>query len=272
MTRPDEQFQSDRSSTSPAGSSPIPEVIEAVQRLAGALVTPERLRRAHQVMKEKRIKERMLPFFQQMAELCSLTDPLGCGASVKEDAAAYQKLVKHAENLWEDACLLFQAERYAPSLFFAIVTLEETGKIAVARLQLLFRDQRRLTGEPKELEVLRRRDNPLYSHTQKHLLAACAGAVVNSRLDRLFGIENVNSFLSDVEACKVEKLRQNCLYAELQGRTLHLPYESVTKNDASFYLVLAGELLAEVAPLAGLDFQHFLGKVEELERKIGLVP
>ena len=226
---------------------------------------------ANQTFEYKRVKERMLPFFNQLAELSSLEAPLGRGASNEEDVATFSNLTSHAENLWKDACLLFEAKRYASSLFLAIVTLEEIGKIAVAKVQLFARHQARLRGEFKELKVLRRRDNPLYSHTQKHLLAACAGAVVNSRLDRLLGIDNVNRFLSDVESHKVEKLRQACLYAELQERRLHLPYESVSGDSSRFYLVVAGELLAEVSTFAGPDFLDFLTKVEKVEKELKLI-
>jgi len=276
MTTSDKRFQSEASSTSQADESLNCEIITAVQKLVEALLTPEEMERilesAARTFEYKRVKERMLPFFNQLAELSSIDGPLGCRVSDEEDVAAFSNLVSHAENLWKDACLLFKAKRYAPSLFLAIVTLEEIGKIAVAKVQLFARHQARLRGEFKELKVLRRRDNPLYSHTQKHLLAACAGAVVNSRLDKLLGIDNVNRFLSDVEAHKVEELRQQCLYAELQGRTLHLPYESVTENDARFYLVLAGELLAEVSTFAGPDLLDFLTKVEKVEKDLGLIP
>jgi AbiV family abortive infection protein len=272
----DERFQSEASGMSQADGSPTRELIQAVQKLVEALVTPEEMVRilenANRTFEYKRVKERMLPFFNQLAELSSLRDPLGQGASDEEDVATFSNLTSHAENLWRDACLLFKAKRYAPSLFLAIVTLEEIGKIAVAKVQLFARHQARFRGEFKELKVLRRRDNPLYSHTHKHLLAACAGAVVNSRLDRVLGIDNVNRFLSDVETHKVEKLRQECLYAELQGRTLHLPYQSVTGDDSRFYLVIAGELLAEVSTFAGPDLLDFLTKVEQVEKDLGLIP
>jgi len=271
MTLPDEEFQSKVSSTSQADASPVRELIEAVQKLVEALVPSEELEGMRRTFEEKRVKERMLPFFNQLAELSSLEGPLGRGVSDEEDVAAFSNLVSHAENLWKDACLLFKNKRYAPALFLSIVSLEEIGKIAVAKVQLFARQQARETGEFKELKVLRPRDNPLYSHTQKHLLAACAGAVVNSRLDRLLGVDNVNKFLSDVEGHKVEQLRQKCLYAELHGRAQHLPYESVTESDARFYLVLAGEILAEVSTFAGPDLLDFLTKVEEIEKDLGLI-
>ena len=177
MTPPDEKLQSEASSTSQADVSPIRELIEAVQKLVEALLSPEEMEKVHRTFEDKKVKERMLPFYHQLAELSSLEGPLGRGGSDEENVTAFSNLVSHAENLWKDACLLFKAKRYAPSLFLAIVTLEEIGKIAVAKVQLFARHQARLRGEFKELKVLRRRDNPLYSHTQKHLLAACAGAV-----------------------------------------------------------------------------------------------
>jgi AbiV family abortive infection protein len=106
----------------------------------------------------------MLPFFNQLASSRPYEILWARGFLMKKMWLLSR--ISHAENLWRDACLLFKAKRYAPSLFLTIVTLEEIGKIAVAKVQLFARHQARLRGEFKELKALRRRDNPLYSHTQ----------------------------------------------------------------------------------------------------------
>ncbi|OGP29360.1 MAG: hypothetical protein A2038_03405 [Deltaproteobacteria bacterium GWA2_57_13] len=132
MTTSDKRPQFEASSTSQADGLPICEPILAVQKLVEALVTPDEmegiLESAARTFEYKRVKERMLPFFNQLAELSSLEGPLGCGVSDEEDVAAFSNLVSHAENLWKDACLLFKARCYAPSLFLAIVALEKEGK------------------------------------------------------------------------------------------------------------------------------------------------
>ena len=45
--------------------------------------------------------------------------------------AAYERfrvLVKHAENLWDDACALFERGSFATALALTITCLEEIGK------------------------------------------------------------------------------------------------------------------------------------------------
>lgn len=268
-------ISNERSQSGDASGAFSRELIAAAQKIAEALVPSEEMAQISadvaRIFEYKRVEHRMIPFFKQLSELASVEGPLGRSASDEEDLAVFSKLVTHAENLWGTACLLFKAGSYAPSLFFAIVTLEESGKLAVAKVQLFSRHQARLRREFQELKVLTRRNNPLYSHQRKHLMAACAGAVVNSRLDKLLGIDKVNKFLLDVEAGKVEGLRQRCLYAELQGQTMHLPYESITENEARFYLALAGEVLAEVSTFAGPDLLEFLAKVERVEKDLGLI-
>ena len=236
-----------------------------------AATISEKFNEFGKVFSEKRQAERMLPFFRRVAELTQLEQPLGIGRSFEDDVATFSRLLAHAENLWSDAGLLFSSQRFAPSLFLSIVTLEEIGKIAIVYLQVFARDQARMTGQSAPPKRPDRKKNPLYSHTQKHLLASCAGAVVNSRLDRILGMERVNRFIATVEGGKLEKLRQGCLYYEMKTSGPHCPYEVITEVDAGFYLVVSGELLAEVGLLGTSRYIEFLSRVEEFEKHLGFV-
>ena len=55
-----------------------------------------------------------------------------------------------------------------------------------------------------------------------------------------------NSSLDDVESGSVERLRQAALYVDHDGTNLLLPGRRITRDDALFYTVMAGELMAEV--------------------------
>jgi AbiV family abortive infection protein len=222
----------------------------------------------------KQVEKRMPPFAKQLLALALKIEPLGVGASFDEDHAAYRKILSHAENIWHDACTLLKAGRYPTSVFLSIVSIEEIGKLSVARMQLTASDSRRKASARLKAAsaegVKKKKKGALYSHTQKHLMAACAGALINSRLDRIIGIEKVKRFLDDVERCDVERIRQETLYYVLGENGQHLPYERVTRDDACFYAVLAGELLAEVGGFEPGEFERLLAKVKELEDYCGL--
>ena len=146
--------------------------------------------------------------------------------------------------------------------------MEELGKVAVGCWQVIFGPafQADTSAVPQ-----RRKRSPLHSHTEKHLMAAAAGALVNNRLDRILGVDRVARFIDDAEAGRIESLRKECLYADSQGGKLALPSVRVTRDDALFYVALAGELLAEVG--GRLDpalWERLLVRVTAFEERNGL--
>lgn len=188
-------------------------------------------------------------------------------------AAKYARLVSHAEGLWNDACQLYLSGRFATALALSITCLEEVGKISVARIELALcrRDGAlQLFAATPECASPSRKGNPFYSHTKKLLMAAGAGALVNSRLDRLLGMEVVISFLDDVEAEKIEPFRQACLYSEAKGEQLLLPSEQIQDAQARLYIVIAGEVLADVAGADPAEWERILNRVKEFEKQTGL--
>jgi AbiV family abortive infection protein len=191
------------------------------------------------------------------------------GSTQEEMIRQLFQIIKHAEGLWNDAILLFKKKRYATACFLSIVCIEECAKINFSHFQIEFSSVYPKTNTP--WANLRKR-RALTSHEMKHFLAACAGALLNSRMDRVLGMEKVNSFISDCEKGKLEKLRQSCLYVDINqsGQTVLLPTEQITKEQALFYACLAGELLAEVA---GIDYSWeggLLGKVDKFEKENGI--
>ena len=176
-------------------------------------------------------------------------------------------IIKYTEGLWNDATLLFRKKRYATACFLSIVCIEECAKVNFADFQIEFS-----FVNPKTSSVNLRKRSALTSHEMKHFLAACAGALVNSRMDNILGTERVASFISDCEEGKLEKLRQSCLYSDIDqsGHTVLLPTEQITREQALFYTCLAGELLAQVA---GIDYSiggGLLDKVDKFEKENGI--
>jgi len=191
------------------------------------------------------------------------------GPTQKEMIRQLFQIIKHAEGLWNDATLLFRKKRYATACFLSIVCIEECAKINFGDFQIEFYFVYPKTNTP--WANLRGR-SALTSHKMKHFLAACAGALVNSRMDSILGTEKVASFISDCEKGKLEKLRQSCLYVDTNKseQTVLLPTEQITREQALFYACLAGELLAEVA---GIDYswgRGLLSKVDKFEKENGI--
>jgi len=179
-----------------------------------------------------------------------------------------EKYIRHAENVWNDAVSMYHKQRFSMSCFLSIVCIEECSKISFGEFQYYHRI---LHEEPKS-ERKPRGKNPLNQHSRKHFIAACSGALVNTRMDNLLGIDKVVEFIENCESGQLEKLRQMCLYADInrEGGIL-IPEEIITKEKSLFYVCLAGELLShdEGAESFRGGFQDKLDKfeAENIQRK-----
>jgi AbiV family abortive infection protein len=214
--------------------------------------------------------ERFKRYVEIQNELLATDKTLVFEPQIDDAHRQYARLVAHAEGLWDDACTLYLRGRFATALAISITSLEEVGKISVARSELILRH-----GAPEFLQSLakkstrRDRRSPFYSHDQKLLLAAGAGALVNSRLDRIVGMSSVIAFLDDAESGRIERLRQSCLYSDADAGQLLLPAEQIQREQATFFVVLSGEVLAEVAAFEPREWERLITKVEEFEKQIG---
>jgi AbiV family abortive infection protein len=220
--------------------------------------------------------KRYLPQWQRFTdatkELIARGTCLLSGNSEEEDYKQYLRLVSHVESIWDASAALYRTGKYPLSVYLAIAALEETGKVGVARFQIVLRDIARQSGQPVDVaRTAGRRGNPFYSHSDKHLLAAGAGAIVNSRLDRVLGFEPVCDFLDAVAAGKVEAIRQSALYADVSERGAILPSDVIDDRAAQFYVILAGELLADILGADPKQWERLLRKVQQFEKDIGHV-
>lgn len=234
-------------------------ILEQLTAFVGAL--PDELRQeAERKLLVKDARRRMLRFFKVAAELASTVAVLPRVDSRERLDRAFAQLTAHVECLWDDACELYRRHRYASSLFFSVVGIEELGKVSVARIQAVY-------GVP-ETATTAHGKGALRHHRSKHILAACAGAVINSRMDRIVGEPLVLEFLKAAESGRLEQLRQSALYYEMKANEALVPDRTISRNDAAQYLVVFGELLAEVGNTHPADFERQLKKVEALEAEI----
>lgn len=217
---------------------------------------------------EKNAIERFKKFSGILLELLISEKALVAGDSLEQEAQQLQRLISHVERLWDDSSRLMLADSYPSAVFLALVCIEETGKIGAAYFQIMNNESVRKSGKTPKSTKSSSRKTPFYSHKKKHWLAAGAGALVNSRLDRKLGIEGVKKFLDDVENGKIEELRQSCLYADHDhdGREPIIPCERITKDTAIFYVVMAGELLANILGF-GMEEFRLKKKVDDFQSR-----
>lgn len=214
---------------------------------------------AENALESKNGVARMKVFFEAVAVLAN-SHNLIPGTSPTERRASFDALVRHAECLWDDAALLLTHGSYPTSLFLAIVALEELGKVSVGKIQAV-------TGVPSTavIQGVGGARSKLRSHTKKQIFAAAAGAVINTRLDRLVGIERVIAFIERAESGALESARQDCLYYDVRDGSQVLPYETITRKEAEEAVVISGELLAEVGSIEPGEWERLLAKVEAFE-------
>jgi AbiV family abortive infection protein len=223
---------------------------ETIQQMAETIVTKNQV-------------ERLKQHSGELSKFLSNGYKVVTGPTQKEKVQQLLKIVEHAEGLWDDATLLFKKKRYATACFLSIVCIEECAKINFGMFQTYF-----TFANSSQPSANPRRRNPLTSHTKKHFLAACSGALVNSRMDRVLGIEEVNSFISDCETGELEKLRRTCLYTDIdQSRQkILIPMGQIGREQALFYICLAGELLAEAGGIEPSTLKRLLDKADKFEK------
>jgi len=207
------------------------------------------------------------------AELLKKNPSLLEGSTPAEHLASFQRLVRHAEGIWRDAVLLYGAEGFARACFLAITCLEEVGKAAPARMTVKIESVYGRIDEKSGNPAAEgdRRDNPLYRHPDKHLLAAASGALFNRRLEGLLGSEEFERVLGMMESRDLKNLRERCLYVEAVGGRLAWPDE-ITSEVARKWIVVAGEVLAEVMGYPEREWERLLLAVQQFESSVGMVP
>lgn len=151
-------------------------------------------------------------------------------------------LSAHVEGLWWDAIRALAAGSHAVATFMALTTVEEVGKLAVARLEVVLRAHGVV---PKVVPTTRRR-SAFYRHDKKYLVAATSTALVNARMRRLYGEPWVQRLLDDAETGRLARLRSAALYADAVEGQLRIPSDIIDRDEAVLYVASAGELLAEV--------------------------
>lgn len=215
---------------------------------------------------KKKDAERHTPNFMDILNASMAIGPrLLKGPTLEDAVAEYFRYHKYAESCWRQACDCFRAGRYHFSAFFSILTLEETGKLSFLWHELLAFQPGKANGDPAG-----RRKDPLYHHTKKHVLAACQGALVNARLDRLVGLDRVKALLDDAASGALEEIRQGCLYCDFTPDGPSIPSEKLSRDNAFSLAVISGEVMADVLGNFPWEWERMIESVKKFERELGL--
>ncbi|MGH7475969.1 MAG: AbiV family abortive infection protein [Longimicrobiales bacterium] len=143
------------------------EIRAAIDAVLEALPEDQKQEAAEKAIR-KRAPEHFLRHLDVLAELLNSSKPLVAGATLPDRYAQFLELVRHVERLWQDAVTLYRAGSFSSATFFALVVLEETGKVGAARFQLFGPIKIDMPAPSK-----RKRGHPFYSHTKKHLSPGC---------------------------------------------------------------------------------------------------
>lgn len=217
----------------------------------------------------RRAVDRFTRFNNLLNKALSEPDPFFDGGNIEIDASCFQSLVQHSENLWEQVVVQLRERSWATSIFLSIACIEEIGKITVAKFQVIVNEQRRSSPIPSSGQRASRR-NPLLSHRKKHQLAAFSGFLINSRADRILGLDNILRLLELAENGDLETIRQNSLYSSSENGLIRLPEQRRSREDAVFFATACGELLCEIGGEPPSEFERLLTKVTTFENEFPL--
>lgn len=184
------------------------------------------------------------------------------GKDFDECLQQYLGLLEHTETIFDDACTLYHQGHFPLCTFISILLIEEVGKLSRLWMDLLNYDTPAESSN-EYIGMIGR------SHRKKHILGVMAGAIINSRLDRILGHKRINRLLQDTESGKLESLRQACLYVDMVDGVAVTPKQRIDEATARFYVTLAGELWAEILGHFPWEFEKMLGKVVKFELSIG---
>jgi len=189
------------------------------------------------------------------------TAPLLTGTTFEACLEQYLALLTHVENLWASSCQTYKLGNLPIAAFLAIFVIEETGKLARLRDDLILFDAPKGTAPNGVVD---------HDHRRKHFIGVMSGALINARLDRVLGKGVVKKLLHEAESDELEKTRQSCLYIETKDGNPVTPRQQISEERARTLVVLAGELMAEVLGHFPWEFERMIENVIAFEREIGM--
>ncbi len=150
----------------------------------------------------------------------------------------------HVVSLLLDASLLLEHNSIASSLFLSITALEETAKIHIG----IYR---------KENNQISKRQDSMYSHPKKHIVAIAPTLIIGERLKKTIGEEErLKKTMIEVFNGFFVNLRESSLYVDRINESLVIPKNVISFDQARELLLLAIEIFDDA--LVGYTNHSFL--------------
>lgn len=159
---------------------------------------------------------------------CQSAELLGLFTIDEFNSAAY-----HASTLIDASFRLFASGHYPTSLFLSITAFEEIAKVKPAS------HRARLSHDA----LSKRREDPLFSHTQKHVIALDPVLLIGDRLAKSIGEKRINEIFNS--ASSLFEVREKCLYFSRNASGLKIPSAEINQRFAAEYLMVAIEMFVD---------------------------
>jgi AbiV family abortive infection protein len=210
---------------------------------------------------QKNVWDRFKKYNETVETILKTRPKILNGNTFEEKVDSYEMLVEHVKSTWIKSKKLYLEGDYALSVFLSILTIEETAKMNFAWLDL---NQQKINNDIKLAKFFTNHKNKLFIG----IMSAC---LINSRLDRILGIE----FIIEMIELSEEKngfmnLRNSSLYIDYKnGKTL-IPNKAIDEELSKKLCVLSGEIMAETAGFFVWDWKDLLKEVNDFEIEVGL--
>lgn len=164
--------------------------------------------------------------------------------------SAREHIISNARCLAEASIELFEAERYGPSCFLAMTSIEEVGKLFTLRLlQISLNDSYPSDVDKGKLKSF------LHDHTGKAISATADSLFINSGADRRQGVHPISGKYRTSGIMLLARSeewmshRSSSIYTDiiLDARTVVSPAQVISRSHAYYFVCMAYEVLAEQA-------------------------
>lgn len=186
------------------------------------------------------------------------------GSNIEEAVNCFYSYLEYTESIWFDAVALYERGSYYSAKFMAIICMEEIAKVDIAWCQLIPYIGRNFKHLEKKTKQKAYKD-----HNSKHIKSILSSLVMNGRVENIFNEKDINEFLQKVENNQLENIRQNSIYFDAFDKNIHIPSKKISKKEASFYIAIAGEVMADMVhdPKERLRILDYV-EIFELNNKI----
>jgi len=175
-------------------------------------------------------------------------------------ASLPREACQHLDKYWRISRRFFEEGDFTLASFFAITLIEEVGKVIIL-------GNRQISGKLDK--------KSFYNHQRKYAYAVGLTLLVNSRVTRIYGEEEAK-FARWFREGELFRIRNKCLYLEIEGAAVRVPSESIAGNDAFLLVCIAGEVYAEIQGFytgTGPDeWRAILGEVDAFRKANAKAP